>query len=309
MNSLVCTFTKKLFENPSNGYCVALFQTEDTSVPPEARKKEKCSTSKITFTGFGYRIPATDAIQLELEGKWKRSTKYGIQFAIEQCAEIVPPTIEGIVGYLSSGLIRGVSKITARKITDKFGLRSLEVIEKEPMRLKEICGLSDKKIERIVESFSRNKELRSIVSFLAPYDISLNKASKIYDQFGVTSMEVLNERPYQLCDVKGFGFLTVDAIALKLKCKPNDKMRIRECAKYLLAEFEGKGHVYVPQQQFRDACFHQLNKGLKDAVAEDEIRTTLTEEIRAGRLVNNNGFIYRPCMFKSEVELAKALSV
>lgn len=306
---MICTFTRKLFENPSNGYCVALFQTEDTSVPPEARKKENRPTSKITFTGFGYKIPATDAIKLDLEGKWKRSPKYGIQFAIEQCAEIVPPTIEGIVGYLSSGLIRGVSEITARKITDKFGLRSLEVIENEPMRLNEIRGLSNKKIERIVESFSRNKELRNIVSFLAPYDISLNKASKIYDKFGAESMEVLNERPYQLCDVKGFGFLTVDTIALKLKCKPNDKMRIRECAKYILTEFEGKGHVYVPQQQFRDACFTQLNQEFKTpAVTADEIRYALIEEIRAGRLVNNNGLIYRPVMFECEVELAKALS-
>ncbi|MBE5040525.1 SF1B family DNA helicase RecD2 [Ructibacterium gallinarum] len=306
---MICTFAKKLFENPSNGYCVALFQTDDSSVPEEARKKDKWPSSKITFTGFGYKIPATDAIQLDIIGKWKKSQKYGIQFAIEQCAEIVPPTVEGIVGYLSSGLIRGVSEITARKITDKFGLRALEIIEKEPKRLSEIRGLSDKKIERIVESFSRNKELRNIVSFLSPYDISLNKASKIYDKFGVKSMEILNETPYDLCAVKGFGFLTVDKIALKVKCKPNDKMRIRACADYLMTEFEAKGHVYVPQQELRDACFGQLNQGFKiTAVTADEIRNALIEEIRAGRLVNNNGLIYHPMMFQREVELAKSLS-
>lgn len=306
---MICTFTKKLFENPSNGYCVALFQTDDTSVPPEARKKEKRPSGMITFTGFGYKIPATDAIKLDIEGKWKKSPKYGIQLAIEQCAEIVPPTIEGIVGYLSSGLIRGVSEITAQKITDKFGLRTLEIIEKEPKRLGEIRGLSDKKIAWIVESFSRNKELRNIVSFLSPYDISLNKASKIYDTFGVKSMEVLNETPYDLCAVKGFGFLTVDKIARKVKCKPNDKMRIRACAEYLMTEFEAKGHVYVPQQELRKACFRQLNQEFKTpAVTADEIRHALIEEIRAGRLINNNGLIYRPVMFECEVELAKALS-
>lgn len=181
---------------------------------------------------------------------------------LSSAAEIVPPTIEGIVGYLSSGLIRGVSEITAQKITDKFGLRTLEIIEKEPKRLGEIRGLSDKKIARIVESFSRNKELRNIVSFLSPYDISLNKASKIYDKFGVKSMEVLNETPYDLCAVKGFGFLTVDKIARKVKCKPNDKMRIRACAEYLMTEFETKGHVYVPQQELRNRLLQTTESGV-----------------------------------------------
>lgn len=83
---MICTFAKKLFENPSNGYCVALFQTDDTSVPPEARKKEKRPSGMITFAGFGYKIPATDAIKLDIEGKWKKSPKYGIQLAIEQCS-------------------------------------------------------------------------------------------------------------------------------------------------------------------------------------------------------------------------------
>ena len=305
---MICTFEKKLFENPSNGYCVALFKTEDTSVPVEARKKSSSPTSKITFTGFGYKIPATDAIKLDIIGQWKKSAKYGIQFAIEQWAEIVPPTIEGIVGYLSSGLIRGVSEITARKITDKFGLRSLEIIENEPERLNEIHGLSDKKIEKIVESFSKNKELRNIVSFLSPHNITLNKASKIYDKFGVKSMEVLHERPYDLCLVKGFGFVTVDTIALKLKCKPNDPMRIKECVRYIMGEFEGKGHVFVPQQELRDACFKQLNKGFKKvAVTADEIREVLVREIRADRYKNNNGYIYRPYLFEAEVMLSKFL--
>lgn len=306
---MICTFVKKLFENPSNGYCVALFNTNDTSVPLEARHKQSKAVSGITFTGFGYKFPATNAINLELTGKWQKSQKYGIQFAIEQFAEIIPPTIEGIIGYLSSGLIHGVSEITARKITDKFGLQSLDIIENEPERLNEIYGLSDKKIEKIVESFSRNKELRNIVSFLKPYGITLNKASKIYDEYGIKSMEVINERPYELCKIKGFGFVTVDAIALKLKRKPNDNMRIKACAEHVIKETESAGHVFIPQQEFRTSCFSLLNKAFKKTVVTaDEIRSALVEEIKAGRYKNNSGLIYRPYMFEAEVGLARMLT-
>ena len=163
---MICTFEKKIFENAATGYCVAAFKTEDeASVPPDARSKFVYKDKLIRFTGVGFGIPATDTIELELEGKWQ-TTKYGVQLVIEHFAEIIPPSIEGIVGYLSSGLISGVSEITARKITDKFGLDSLKIIENEPARLGEIKGLSDKKIDKIVTSYAQNKNLRNIVSIL-----------------------------------------------------------------------------------------------------------------------------------------------
>lgn len=204
---MICTFEKMIFEQAVTGYCVAAFKTDDVSVPTDARSKGTYRDRKIRFTAVGYGIPATDAINLELEGKWQK-TKYGVQLVIEHFAEVIPPTIEGIIGYLSSGLINGVGESTARKITDKFGLKSLEIIEKNPERLNEISGLSDKRIEKIVNSYSQNKTLRNIVSFLSPFGIPLNKAIKINEAFGDKTMEILNERPFELCDISGFGFKT-----------------------------------------------------------------------------------------------------
>lgn len=263
---------------------------------------------KVHFTAVGYRLPATDSIDLELEGKWQ-TTKYGVQLVVEHFAEIIPPSIDGIIGYLSSGLISGVSEITAKKITDKFGLDTLSIIENEPKRLSEIKGLSDKKIEKIVNSYAMNKDLRSIVSFLAPFGITLNKAVKIQEKFGNKAMEVLNERPFELCDISGFGFKTVDSIARKIKCKPNDKMRIKAAAKYLMSEYKSGGHVFAQQQELREKCFSLLNDGLtKDRVTSDEIRESLVELIRTKSLYNNNGRIYLPYMFNAEIEVAKKIA-
>ena len=305
---MICTFEKKIFENSSTGYCVAAFKTDDTSVPQDARSKYAPRDRKVHFTAVGYGIPATDSIDLELEGKWQ-TTKYGVQLVIEHFAEIIPQTIDGIIGYLSSGLIAGVSEITAKKITDRFGINALSVIENEPKRLAEIKGLSYKKIQKIVDSYAQNKSLRSIVSYLSPFGITLNKAVRIHERFGDKSMEVLNERPFELCDISGFGFKTVDAIAKKIKCKPNDKMRIKAAAKYIMTEVKSEGHVYMEQQELRYKCYELLNDDLKNiSVTHDEIRECIIELIRAKTLINNNGMIYLPYMFNAEVELAKNIS-
>lgn len=306
---MICTFEKKIFENSSTGYCVAAFKTDDeSSVPKDARSKYAHKDRKIHFTAVGYGIPATDSIDLELEGKWQ-TTKYGVQLVIEHFAEIIPPSIEGIIGYLSSGLISGVSEITAKKITDKFGMDSLSIIENEPDRLAEIKGLSDKKIEKIVNSYSQNKSLRNIVSFLSPFGITLNKAVRIHERYGDKAMEVLNERPFELCDISGFGFKTVDSIARKIKCKPNDKMRIKAAAKHVMSEMKSEGHVFMDQQELRNKCFELLNDDLQHiSVTDNEIRDCLIELIRTKNLMNNNGNIYSPYMFKAEVELAKMIT-
>ena len=309
MNNLLCTFEKMIFENSNTGYCVAAFKTEDeSSVPKEARSKNIFHDKKIHFTAVGYGIPATDSIELELEGKWQ-TTKYGVQLLIEHFAEIIPPSIDGIIGYLSSGLIRGVSEITAKKITDKFGLDTLSIIENSPDRLSEVKGLSDKKISKIVDSYAQNKSLRNIVSFLTPFGITLNKAVRIQDAFGEKAMEILNERPFELCDIPGFGFKTVDSIARKIKYKPNDKMRIKAAAKHIITEMKSEGHVFMDQQELRDKCFELLNDDLRYiSVTHDEIRNCLVELIRSRNLINNNGNIYSPYMFKAEVELAKMIA-
>ena len=82
------------------------FSTQDPSVPQAARSRYG-GDSLIRFTAVGYHIPATKAIDLELQGEWK-PTKYGLQLEVEAYTEIIPRRREGIIGYLSSGLIAGI---------------------------------------------------------------------------------------------------------------------------------------------------------------------------------------------------------
>lgn len=194
---------KKPFLKAENGYGVLVFSTQDPSVPQAARSRYG-GDSLIRFTAVGYHIPATKAIDLELQGEWK-PTKYGLQLEVEAYTEIIPQTRDGIIGYLSSGLIAGIGPKTAEAIVKKFGLQTLDILEQHPQRLLEVKGVTEKRLNKIITSYNQSRELRDILSFLSPFGITAKKAVKIYKAFGARSMDVLKKTPFELCTLSALA--------------------------------------------------------------------------------------------------------
>ena len=85
-----------------------------------------------------------------------------------------------------------------------------------------------------MESYGKNKVFRELMTFLAPYKVTPKKVNLILQRFRNESVEIVRHRPYQLCAVKGFGFLTVDAIGRQNCQALNDPMRISGCLSHLL---------------------------------------------------------------------------
>jgi len=109
---IVAAFDKMLFSNPASKYCVMRVKTADMMIPQEARSQYRFRDNLIRFVAVGYDLPQTDSIQIDLDGKWVNG-KYGVQLQVEHWREVIPPTIEGIKGYLSSGLLKGIGPKTA----------------------------------------------------------------------------------------------------------------------------------------------------------------------------------------------------
>lgn len=124
-----CRYIRKIFQNEENGYTIAVFSTQDTSVPLSARDKFWSAKKVIAFTAIGYDLPLSDEIEVEMEGNWESST-HGLQYKVESFLEVVPRTREGILGYLSCGSVKGVGPKMAERIVDQFGLNTLEIMEK-----------------------------------------------------------------------------------------------------------------------------------------------------------------------------------
>ena len=120
MSSIVAAYDKTLYYSEADKYCVLRLKTADPMVPENARDQYKFADHLIRFVAVGYDLPRTDAIKMELDGAWV-SGKYGPQFQVDSWHELVPPTIEGVLGYLSSGLLKGIGPKTAGEIVQWFG--------------------------------------------------------------------------------------------------------------------------------------------------------------------------------------------
>lgn len=302
-----CTYEKTIFENAENGYGVLVFSTQDPSVPQAARSRYG-GDSLIRFTAVGYHIPATKAIDLELQGEWK-PTKYGLQLEVEAYTEIIPQTRDGIIGYLSSGLIAGIGPKTAEAIVKKFGLQTLDILEQHPQRLLEVKGVTEKRLNKIITSYNQSRELRDILSFLSPFGITAKKAVKIYKAFGARSMDVLKKTPFELCTLSGFGFKTVDAIARKTACRPNNPMRIRGAIHYVMDEIRSAGHLYLYKDELRSQAYKLLNEGFPhEAVTPQAISAEMYVMAVSKILPAQSGNIYRPKSLLAEEYTAKKIA-
>lgn len=231
---MLCRYERTIFKS-DKGFCIFAYSTSDESVPKEARNRSYYHDDKIHFTAIGYHLIATDAVEVELDGAWENS-KHGLQLSVSMCKEVVPRDQAGILAYLSSGIIKGIGPETAKAIVARFGDKTIEVLEKEPDKLLSVKGIAQKKLKAIIKSYGETKALSDLMIYLAPFGVSMKKVAMIREEFGDNSLRIVKTDPFQLCKIKGFGFMTVDSVARKTKVSLKHPLRYLD-VKYRLLWF------------------------------------------------------------------------
>lgn len=258
---VTCRFECRNYQNPANGYTVAVYRTRERNKVPMAAVKSDNGTW-VSFTAVGTELPDLESVEIEMEGKWVNSERFGGQLKADWFRVLLPKSRQGIVTYLSS-MVKGIGPVMAETIVDRFGTDTFEVLEKEPERLLEIKGITEAKLSAIKESYGSSAELRELMTYLAPYRVTPKKAEKIQEHFGLEAVKILQENPYRLCEIKGFGFLTVDPIAMASShFAPDQPERVKAALHYVLKEAEKDGHLYLESQEAVTKAERLLNKAL-----------------------------------------------
>ena len=287
MDHLRCVVERITYQNADNGYTVL-----------------KCAVKNaqdlVTVVGI---MPDTHVGSvLALEGVWKVDAKYGRQFSVEKFEETLPATVYGIEKYLGSGLIKGVGPKFARRIVEKFGKDTLDVIEENPDALIEVEGIGRVRVERIRKSWEEQKEIKNIMLFLQGHEVSTSHATKIFKTYGSDSISVVQENPYRLADdIWGIGFKTADTIAEKMGIEKDRFIRLRSGILYTLNKLSENGHCYAVREQLIKAAVQLLE------VEEAELEITLDEMLRTEEVIREEEAIYLPPFFFSETGCAKRL--
>ena len=224
------------FQNEENGYTVARLLLQ---------LKEKQS---VTIVGFLSGVPVGST--LSLTGVWVRDTRFGDQFKLQHYEIIRPNTLNGIERYLGSGLIKGIGPTFAARIVSRFGLQTLDILEKDPDRLREVSGLGRTRIGRIKKAWQEQKEIHRIMVFLQGHNISAAYAVKIFKTYGRKALAIVKSNPYQLTeDIWGIGFRIADSIALSLGVPVSDPRRARAGLLFSLDQSAGEGNCFMPREK------------------------------------------------------------
>ena len=245
------------YKNPDNGYVVALLDVDN---------------EPVTAVGELGLIDVGESV--ELTGRFVEHHKYGLQFSADMCVSSLPQTVGAIQKYLSGGFIKGVGRVLARKIVDKFGEDTLDVIENDPQRLTEISGISSREAKQINKDFKENCAARLLMMYMSDLGVETVYSVRAWKQWGKYAKEYISKNPYMLSeDDIGLGFEACDNIAEKIGISTDDKNRISAGLKYVLKENAATGHTCLPLSALkRVSCkFLDISEELFSAVLEEQI--------------------------------------
>jgi exodeoxyribonuclease V alpha subunit len=253
------------FHNAENGFCVL-------------RTKARGHRDLVTVVGHSATIAAGEWITAT--GEWVNDRNHGQQFKARFLRTSAPTSTEGIEKYLCSGMIRGIGPVYARKLVRAFAERVFDVIEAEPDRLREVDGIGPVRAQRIVAAWAEQKVVREIMVFLHSHGVGTARAVRIFKTYGTDSVQVMSENPYRLArDIRGIGFKTADAIAVKLGIEKTAMVRVRAGISYALTEAMDDGHCGIPTDELLP-----LAEGLLEVPVE-LIRAALDLELADGTVV------------------------
>jgi len=274
-----------------------------------ARLKLERDGEVITVVGSLVGVPA--GASLRLVGRFETNARFGAQFKIEHYTEVAPATLEGLRRYLGSGLIKGIGPELASRIVDRFGIETLEILDREPSRIGEVAGIGQSRARAVRDAWAAQRQVREVMVFLQGYGVSPAFAARIYKRYGAASIARVRENPYRLAfDIWGIGFLSADKLAAALGVARDAPARLEAGVRHVLDDESGNGHVFVPRARLAQKAAALLEQ------PEDGVTAAIERLARAGEVAIDatvvdspkDPAIYETLLYRAETALAAGLA-
>jgi exodeoxyribonuclease V alpha subunit len=287
-----CIVERVTFHNAENGFSVL-------------RVRPRGGNAGIV-TVVGNTAALSEGERIVAHGDWREDRTHGRQFV---ATSIAPQPMQGrvqIEAFLGSGAIKGVGPSTAKLMLAQFGDQILDILEKAPERLREIPGIGPTRAKSIGESWAAQRSTRELMLFLADSGIGVARAGRIQKQFGANAVRLIQQNPYRLVrEIRGIGFATADALALKLGLARDAIERIRAGLSHALSEAATQGHCGLPADELTDSCAKLLGIGT------ERISEAITLELEAKRLTRDTlagaDAIFLPWLYNAEKDIGETL--
>ena len=285
------TVDSVIYKNEENGYTVLRLRDENGE--------------GVTVVGcFPYAAPGESMI---VSGNWVSHSVHGKQFKAEFSQRMLPSTAPAIYEYLAGGAVRGIGPATAALIVNKFGDKTLDVLENAPQKLAEIKGISAAKAEQLSKSFRQQAGIRRLMEFVCSFGLRPVLAMRMYKYYGAEALELLRDNPYILASVHiGGSFAEADRLALEMGIDGYSANRICAAIIFELQHNSGNGHCFIPREQLAAATAKLI--GVEPEDVDENIETLISGgQIRYEFIAGRNA-CYLPELYEAETNAAEILA-
>ena len=287
--------TAVIFHNEENGYSVI-----------HLRRNGELVTAVGTMPGI------CSGIQVVLEGTWTQHPTYGPQFKAERLEQRLPTESESMFDYLSTGVIKGIGPKMAKKLVDRFGARTFQVLESEPEELAKMRGISLKKARALQAEFLQRAGMRTLLEFLASHSMPAELGAHLWKQYGKSALDVVRSNPYILVDEElGIGFTEADRLAASIGVGADDPQRIEAGVYYVLTHNLELGHVFLPREKLMGAAARLLST--PELAVDAPILSLAMECLETQGLLQQEDIagvhaVYRGDLYDAEVAIAERIA-
>ncbi len=279
-----------VYQNAENGYAVLRLHTG--------------GNQHVTVVGT-VPLPVVGE-QLMVTGKWVSHASYGRQFEAEFLERLMPQSAMEILSYLSSRVIKGIGPKMAGRIVEHFGDETLHIMEREPLRLSEVPGITKERARAIGGEFRLQVGMRQLMEFFALHHLPAELAVRAYKLYGDSTIELLYDDPYLLME-EGLEapFGAVDRFAIELGVAGDDPRRVEAGLLFELNYNLTAGHSFLPESKLLPATAQLLT------VETEDVKKALERLLEADRLVRETltgiQVIYLPRLYEAETYCAGCL--
>jgi exodeoxyribonuclease V alpha subunit len=241
--------------------------------------------------------------RVRITGQFVKDPRHGEQFRADSLVALAPDTLAGLEKYLGSGIIHGVGPGYAKKIVARFGMESLDVLDKSPDRLSEVAGIGTRRIAEIKKAWTAQRAISNVMLLLQTHGASPALAMRIWKRYGDRAAAVVQRSPYRLAlDVHGVGFKTADRLARSLGIAGDHPERAQAGVVHELGALADQGHLLClrPALAERAAAMLEIDQG--------HVEAAIDALFAAGRVVVEDSGVYLARLYTAEREVAASLA-
>lgn len=300
---------RQVFANPDQAFWI--YQTRLES-PVEAWMPSE--VTMFAIAGPIGQFSSGDVVKVT--GNFVYNSRYGQQFQVIGRGQLaIQESERGFVAWLSK--LPQIGEFRALAALKHFGgfQKVLEVLEKNPLRMTEVSGISEERALAIGQAFTEQQGFKELYDFSLRSGLSEAILARTVECWGKTALSRIRANPFDIATVYDEArFPVMDKVRASLALPSTFPPRCLEALFYALSLSTVEGHTYVVKEDLSTLSPSKTGQILRDiGITDEEIEIGLSlakgssEQNRA--VIEANGRVALANVHRAEVGSAAKLKV